>query len=279
VASVLITGCSSGFGKHTALLFGRHGHTVFATMRDVAKAGPMAEVAAAEGIDVRVLALDVDDAASVAAAVAEAESAAGGALDIVVNNAGFELRGPIEACTDAEIRSQFETNLLGPVRVIRAALPAMRAHRSGVIVNVSSIAGVVARPFGGIYSASKHALEAVSEALHHELREFGIRVAVVEPGQFDTDLEANAPVAAGFDASSPYWDTHQRFEVAIARLVSGGRRPPAAVVAETVVAVALDPSAGLRHVVGSDAELIMSVRTSGSFEDYDRTMRAALDWE
>jgi NAD(P)-dependent dehydrogenase (short-subunit alcohol dehydrogenase family) len=279
MAYVLITGCSSGFGKHTALLFARHGHSVFATMRDPDKAGPMAEVAAEEGVDVRVLRLDVDDAESVTAAVAEAEASAGGALDIVVNNAGFELRGPIEACTDDEVRAQFETNVYGPLRVIRAVLPAMRARRSGVIVNVSSIAGIVARPFGGPYSASKHALEAISETLHHELREFGIRVAVIEPGQFDTEIEANAPVAAGFDESSPYWETRERFEKAIARLAPDGKRAPAGVVAETIVAVALDPYAGLRHVVGSDAELILSVRNAGDFEHYDKTMRAALDWE
>jgi NAD(P)-dependent dehydrogenase (short-subunit alcohol dehydrogenase family) len=279
MASVLVTGCSSGFGKHTALLFGRHGHTVFATMRDLDKAGPMAEVAAEEQIDVRVLGLDVDDDGSVRDAVAEAEAAVGGALDIVVNNAGFELRGPIEACTDEEARAQFETNVFGPLRVIRAALPAMRERGAGVIVNVSSIAGLVARPFGGLYSASKHALEAISETLHHKLRPFGIRVAVVEPGQFATEIEANAPVAAEFDESSPYWETAQRFDAAIARLAPDGRRAPAGVVAETIVAVALDPSAGLRHVVGSDAELILSVRNAGSFEHFDETMRAALDWD
>ena len=278
MASVLITGCSSGFGKHTALVFGRHGHTVFATMRDPEKAGPMAAVAVEEGIDVRVLALDVDDEASVVAAVREAEADAGGALDVVVNNAGFELRGPVEACSDDEVRAQFETNVYGPLRVIRAALPAMRARGTGVIVNVSSIAGIVARPFGGLYSASKHALEAVSEALHHELRPFGIRIAIVEPGQFATDLETNAPVAAGFDASSPYWESRQRFEEAIGRLAPGGTRAPAGVVAETIVAVAFDAGAGLRHVVGADAELIMSVRSTGTFEEYEATMRAALDW-
>lgn len=279
MATVLVTGCSSGFGKLTALLFGRHGHTVFATMRDIGRAGPMAEVAAEEGIDVRVLALDVDDPDSVTAAVAEAEAAAGGGLDVVVNNAGYELRGPIEACTDEEIRAQFETNLHGPLRVIRAVLPGMRARGAGVIVNVSSIAGLVARPFGGIYSASKHALEAVSETLHHELRGDGIRIALIEPGQFETPLLANAVNAAAFDESSPYWGRAQRFEEAIKRLSPDGRPAPAEVVAEAIVAVAFDPSAGLRHLVGADAELVMSVRNAGSFEDYEETMRAALDWE
>ena len=278
MASVLVTGCSSGFGKLTALLFGRHGHTVFATMRDTDKAGPMAAMAADEGLDVRVLPLDVTDTASVDAAVAEAEEAAGGALDVVVNNAGIELRGPIEQLADDELHAQFDTNVFGVVRVVRAALPAMRERRRGVIVNVSSIAGLVARPFGGAYSASKHALEAISEALHHEVRPFGIRVAVVEPGQFETELLANATVAVGFGDDSPYRAASDGFDVAVRKLVPTGKPAPAEVVAETIVAVAFDPNAGLRHLVGADADLVMSVRRSGDFEHFDRTLRDALNW-
>jgi NAD(P)-dependent dehydrogenase (short-subunit alcohol dehydrogenase family) len=279
MASVLITGCSSGFGKLTALRFARHGHTVFATMRDVAKAGPMEEMAAEEGVDVRVLELDVTDTASVEAAVKAAEQAVGGALDVVVNNAGIELRGPVEQVSDDEVLAQFDTNVFGVIRVVRAVLPAMRERRSGVIVNVSSIAGLVARPFGGVYSASKHALEALSEALHHELREFGVRIAVVEPGQFETALLANATVAAAFGDDSPYRPSSARFDVAVRGLLPDNKPAPAEVVAETIVSVAFDPEAGLRHLVGNDAELVMSVRLSGDFEHYEKTMRAALDWD
>jgi NAD(P)-dependent dehydrogenase (short-subunit alcohol dehydrogenase family) len=279
VASVLITGCSSGFGKLTALLFARHGHTVFATMRDTARAGPMAAMAQEEGLDVRVLALDVTDDASVRSAVAEAEAAAGGALDVVVNNAGVELRGAVESVSDPEVLAQFDTNVFGVIRVVRAVLPAMRERGRGVIVNVSSIAGLVARPYGGIYSATKFAMEAISEALHHELRSFGIRVAVVEPGQFETALLANAVIADAFGPDSPYRESSDRFDVAIQGLSPDGKRAPADVVAETIVAVAFDDDAGLRHLVGSDAELVMSVRNSGDFEHFDRTIRDALNWE
>jgi NAD(P)-dependent dehydrogenase (short-subunit alcohol dehydrogenase family) len=279
VASVLITGCSSGFGKHTALLFGRHGHTVFAAVADKADAGPMEAMAADEGIDVRVLELDRLQQASVDTAVAEAQDAVGGALDVLVNGPGLAVRGPVEATGDVEVAALFDHNVFGPIRVIRAALPAMRERRAGVIVNVSSIAGLVARPFGGVYSATKHALEGLTESLHHELRPFGIRVALVEPGQFETELLAEASSTDGFDASSPYWDAAGRFDVAIRRLIPDGRPMPAEVVAETIVAVAFDPNAGLRHLVGADAELIMSIRSSGPFEHYDKTIRAALDWE
>jgi len=278
MASVLVTGCGTAFGKHTALLFGRHGHTVFAGVADRAAAGPMEAMAADEGIDVRVLVVDQLDPAAVAAAVAEAEAVAGGALDVVVNNPGIGLKGPIETSSDDEVRALFEQNVYGPIRVIRSVLPAMREHGAGVIVNVSSIAGLVARPYGGIYSATKHALEAITEALHHELRPFGIRVALVEPGQFETELVADSTPEAGFDASSPYWESSARFDTAIRRLIPDGRPMPAEVVAETIVAVAFDTGAGLRHVVGADAELVMSIRNAGSFEHYDKTIRDALDW-
>lgn len=279
MSSVLVTGCNSAFGKLTALLFGRHGHSVFAAVAESGAAGPMEAMAAEEGIDVRVLVLDPADPASVKAAVNAAESAAGGALDVVVNNPGLSLKGPIEDAVDREVQALFEHNLHGPVRVIRAALPSMRHRGAGAIVNVTSIAGLVARPYAGIYSATKHALEAVSESLYHEVKPFGIRVAIVEPGQFETELLANAAVASGFDDSSPYWDSSERFDSALRRLIPDGRPTPAEVVAETIVAVAFDPLAGLRHLVGADAELVMSLRNAGDFEHYDKTIRAALDWE
>jgi NAD(P)-dependent dehydrogenase (short-subunit alcohol dehydrogenase family) len=274
VSTVLVTGCSSGFGKLTALLFARHGHAVFAGVRTAADAGPMAEMAAEEGLDVTVVELDVTDAASVEAAVAGAAP-----VDVLVNIAVGELRGPVESCADHELRSFFDTHVFGVVRVVRAVLPSMRERGSGTIVNVSSIAGLVARPFGGVHSAAKHAIEAISETLHHEVRAFGVRVAVVEPGQFETGLLAPAVDAEGFGPDSPYRPASDAFDAALARLVPDGKPAPAEVVAETIVAVAFDPSAGLRHLVGADAELVMSVRRSGDFEHYEKTLRAALDWD
>ena len=119
-----------------------------------------------------------------------------------VNNAGIELRGPIEECSDDEVLVQFDTNVFGLLRVVRAVLPVMRAQGSGVIVNVGSLAGLVARPFGGLYSATKHAVEAITESLHFECAPFGMRVAVIEPGQFETELLNNAITAAEFTDDS-----------------------------------------------------------------------------
>ena len=122
-------------------------------------------------------------------------------IDAVVNNAGFEAWGALELVDDELWTRQLDTNVLGPMRVIRHVLPAWRERGSGTIVNVSSIAGVVGSPFGGAYAASKHALEGLSEALHFETTGFGIRVRLVEPGSFDTDFRANVVTVDGWEGS------------------------------------------------------------------------------
>lgn len=274
---VLITGCNSGFGFHASLTFARQGHEVFATVRNLDRAGPLTDAAKAEDLELRVLRLDVRDADSVEGAVAEVVERVG-RIDVCVNNAGIELRGPIEECSDDEVLVQFDTNVFGLLRVVRAVLPVMRAQGSGVIVNVGSLAGLVARPFGGMYSATKHAVEAISESLHFECAPFGIRIAVVEPGQFETELLNNAITAAQFTDDSIYKEASDRFDEALQRLAPDGRRAPPEVVADTIVAVAEDDETGLRHLVGADADLVWSVRNGSTFEQYERTVRQALDW-
>jgi len=274
---VLITGCNSGFGFHASLTFARQGHEVFATVRNLDRAGPLTVAAEAEDLELHVLRLDVRDADSVDGAIAEVVERAG-RIDVCVNNAGIELRGPVEECSDDEVLVQFDTNVFGLLRVVRAVLPVMRSQGSGVIVNVGSIAGLVARPFGGLYSATKHAVEAISESLYFECAPFGIRVAVVEPGQFETELLTNAIIAAQFTDESIYREASDRFDAALQRLAPDGRRAPPEVVAEAIVAVAEDDDAGLRHLIGTDADLVWSVRSGSTFEQYEQTMRQALDW-
>ncbi len=277
MANVLITGCSSGFGRGAALEFARAGHTVVATMRTPAKGKDLVAEAEAAGGELRVLPLDVTDDASVSGAIEEAVSAVG-PLDIVVNNAGIELRGSIEEASAAEVQAQFDTNVFGLLRVLRAVVPAMRERRAGVIVNIGSIAGLVARPYGGLYAASKHAVEAITEALHFELAPFGVRVAIVEPGQFATDLVTNALVADAFTAASPYRADSDAFDTKVLTLVPGGQLADPQAVVDAIVRVALDAQAPLRTLVGADAETIMAVRAGGDFETFEQTMRTALDW-
>ncbi|MCW5892786.1 MAG: SDR family oxidoreductase [bacterium] len=276
MANVFVTGCSSGFGELAALAFARRGDHVTATMRTPAK-GERLRAAAADAAGTLVVErCDVDDAASVGEAVAGA--LARGPIDVLVNNAGIECRSSIEDASDADVRRQFETNVFGTLRLIRAVLPGMRARGRGAIVNVSSVAGLVARPFGGLYSASKHALEGLSEALALEVAPFGIRVALVEPGQYATRLLDNAWTGAGFGPASPYWERSERFDRAMHKVVPEGRRADPQEVADLVVRVAHDPQAPLRTLAGRDAEMIAAAHRQLSFEDYVRAMRGTLDW-
>ncbi len=253
MANVLITGCSSGFGLLTALRFARAGDRVVATMRTPERApaeltGPIA----AEKLPVTLGRLDVCDPASVEAAVRAA-----GEIDVLVNNAGIELRSSIEDASDEDVRRQFDTNVFGTLRVIRAVLPQMRARKRGTIVNLSSVAGKVARPFGGLYSATKHAIEAITEALHFEASPLGIRVVLIEPGAYGTRLLDNAFPGEHFGPASPYWSFSERFEEAPA---------------------VNDPQPRLRYLAGRDATMIVTAHRAMDFEQYEQAMRQSMGW-
>ena len=192
-----ITGSSKGFGRIWAEAALARGDRVAATARDP---GTLAELARTYGDRVAALALDVTDKAAVGAAIAEAQRRFG-QLDVVVNNAGYGQFGAIEEISEEEARAQMETNVFGALWVTQAALPVMRAQRSGHIVQISSIGGVNAFPNIGMYHASKWALEGFSQALAQEVAEFGIHVTLVEPAGFATDwagpsARRAAPIAA-----------------------------------------------------------------------------------
>src|SRR5207344_2741610 len=171
-------GTSTGIGFETALAFGRAGHPVSATMRNPARAPELAAAAAREHLPITVLALDVDDDASVGDGIRRAVRD-GGPIDVLVNNAGIARMGSIEELPLADFRAVMETNYLGVIRCLQAVLPGMRRRRSGCIINVASVAGHVAAAPQAPYTASKFALEALSEVLAQEVRGFDIRVAVV----------------------------------------------------------------------------------------------------
>ena len=176
---VLITGATAGIGKLCAEHLAARGWRVFG-------AGRRANVAVA---GVEMIFMDVDDDASVRAGV-ETVLARAGRLDAVINNASFSTRGAVEDFSIEDAKAQFETNFFGALRVCQAVLPAMRANGSGCIVNMSSLAGLVGLPFAGLYSASKFAIEGLTESLRHETRQFNIRVVLVEPGDFRTEIAA-----------------------------------------------------------------------------------------
>ncbi len=271
MSTVLITGCSTGFGELAALHFADNGHRVFATMRTPGKSAALNARS-----EIEQLALDVCSTPSVDAAVAEAISRAG-RVDIVVNNAGIEVFGPVHMVSDDEVTRQFDTNVTGVVRVVRAVVPHMLANGAGTIVHVGSLAGQVGTPYSGIYAASKHAIEAITEAMHFELSQQGIRVRVVEPGQFATALGTNSIHAA---AMTPDTDEHRRylrFRTAMRSLVNGEPANPNQV-AEVIYRAATEEPGQLRYPVGNDADLVLSVKNQMTFEEFDATMRTALDW-
>jgi NAD(P)-dependent dehydrogenase (short-subunit alcohol dehydrogenase family) len=187
--TAVVTGASSGFGRLTAQTLAADGWRVYATMRNVAgKNAPAAEGLRAAGINV--VELDVTSDSSVDAAAKQILADAG-AIDVLVNNAGTGHFGIQEAFTPSAVEAQFATNVVGPLRVNRAFLPSMRERKSGLIVYVSSVVGRMIVPFGGVYVASKFALEALAEVSSYELAPFGIDVAIVEPGAYATDIFQN----------------------------------------------------------------------------------------
>ena len=187
MASILVTGTSKGIGMATALVLGRAGHTVYATMRNPSGAPELAQTAEKEGLPIYVSVMDVNSDASVTQAISAIEKA-NGPLDVLVNNAGIERRGSTEELDISHFRAVMETNYFGALRCIQAVLPQMRTRKSGCIINVTSAAGRISLSPLGSYAASKFALEGLSEALAQEIKMFNIRVAIVQPGIIDTAM-------------------------------------------------------------------------------------------
>jgi len=189
--TVLITGATSGIGRHAALDLADRGYRVFATGRNRAALAELNKDANPEFLTA--LSLDVTDETSIeAAAAAIGEATDGYGIDILINNAGYGDLGPTELVSDRDLRRQFDTNVFGLMAVTRAFLPAMRERRSGRIINVSSIGGRVTMPMFGVYSASKYAVEALSDALRMEMAAFGVKVIIIEPGPINTNFTSRA---------------------------------------------------------------------------------------
>lgn len=189
--TILITGASSGIGRATAIRLADEGHTVFAAARRTDRLEALARETSGTVVPVR---LDVCDPVSVREAVATVAEYAPGGLDVLVNNAGYALTGPAETLSTEAVRAQYETNVIGLFDVTRAFLPQMRRNRRGRIVNVSSMLGRFTVPGSGAYGGTKHAVEALSDALRMELRQFGISVVVVEPGFTATEIGTTHPL-------------------------------------------------------------------------------------
>ena len=206
LSCVLVTGGTDGLGRAAALLFAERGYTVFAAGRDAGKLAALGQLARECKLPLEPLELDVCEEASVDRAIAEIERRCA-SVDILVNNAGIAFLAAMEEISLPDLKKQYETNVFGAVRVLRRALPAMRAQRRGRIINMSSVSGRVAFPLYGPYSSSKHALEAISDALRLELYPFGIHVVLIEPGEINTNIKQASQELSSVYASaggSPY---------------------------------------------------------------------------
>jgi NAD(P)-dependent dehydrogenase (short-subunit alcohol dehydrogenase family) len=248
MAVVLITGCSTGIGRTTALALGRRGHRVYATMRTPQRAADLLQIVDDEQLDVRLVALDVTDPESVTSTVSHILDIEG-RIDAAVNNAGVGPFAPIEHSTDADWLTTFDTNLFGAVRVTRAVLPAMRAQHAGTIVNVSSIASRIASvPTQGAYAASKHALCCLTDSLVAECSAFGIRAYCVEPGFFATAIMDKDTVAA-LATDDPYHDLQDGVEQFFRLSLAAAPQPDA--VADLIAeAIERGLEGGIHHPVG-----------------------------
>jgi NAD(P)-dependent dehydrogenase (short-subunit alcohol dehydrogenase family) len=255
----LMTGASSGFGLLTSIELAKAGFRVVATMRDLGRRGALDQAAATAGvaglIDVR--ALDVTGFDAIPGVVDQVVRDYG-RLDVLINNAGFAVAGFAEDIRLEELRQQFETNFFGAVAMTKAVLPAMRRQRSGHIIQVSSISGLHGAVSVSSYSASKHALEGWSESLRMEVNPLGIKIVLVEPGSFQTDIWTRGAVMGkhAVQDTSPNFQRSLRMRETIKKI---HKADPIAV-ARLIVAIAQDPNPKLRYLVGRDARIQLAMK-------------------
>lgn len=262
---ILITGSNKGIGLTTALHLAEKGHTVYASMRNLDNDREIKSAAEEKGVTINVCQADVTDETSVRKCVDEVLLREG-RIDVLINNAGLGPLGPVEEMDDAACKAIFETNFFGAMRAARAVLPAMREQKSGVIVNISSVAGRVAAGCMGIYAASKFALEAASESLAQELVPHGVRVAIVEPSFTITPMLDTALDTTSDAASTAYPNAVMRTNA----LFQHGRQigDPPQLVAETIEAAILDTEPKLRYPVGDGAKNFVDGRSRMTDEDW-----------
>lgn len=256
---VLVTGAARAIGLATVQTLVSRGHSVVATARNISTLSGLA------GVEAHVL--DVTSDASVAECLADV-----GSLDAIVNNAAIAGGGPLDGYPLERIRQMFETNALGALRLIQAILPDWRKRGSGVIVNVSSVNGQVSSPMEGAYSASKFALEAMTESLHYEVRHFGIRSVIIQPGYIAPGMKPSERHLGPAD----YAGLWEQWAGADTKMTGPDGRPGPELVGLAVAKAIEDPATPLRVPVGRDAEMILGARRSLGDQEFEGAMRNVL---
>lgn len=272
----IVTGSSSGIGYATSLLLARNRFHTYATMRNIEKSADIQEIANKERLPLQVIQLDVNDDASIRNSIKRVERE-NERIDVLVNNAGYGLVGAFEDLSVEEIKSQFETNFFGIIRLTQQVLPIMRKQKSGTIVNVSSGAGRIGFPGMSAYVSSKFALEGLSESMSYELEPFGIRVVIIEPGVIRTNFKKNSVMSKkSLDNSSisPYSSIIQKIDSSISSIIEHATPPEE--VAKAILHAITSNNPELRYLVGNDMIMMAETKKSMSDEDFRKMMMQSI---
>jgi len=263
----LVTGSSSGIGFETALALARENYFTFASMRNTDKAGKIQEIAKKENLNLEIIELDVDKEESIKSAIKKIQEQKE-RIDVLVNNAGYGLFGCVEDVTIDDLKAQFETNFFGVVRLIQEIAPTMRKQGSGIIVNVSSVAGRIGFPATPAYISSKFALEGLSECMRYELSPFGIKTIIIEPGVIKTNFFSSMKVTEA-KQDSPYKEITEKVMNGVKMMSEMGTPPDE--VAKTIIKAIQTEEPLPRYIVGSDASMFLEakrMKTDIEFENY-----------
>jgi NAD(P)-dependent dehydrogenase (short-subunit alcohol dehydrogenase family) len=270
----VVTGSSSGIGFETSLLLARNGFFTYATMRNLGKSNKIIELKQKEKLPLEVLKLDVADDKSVKEAIEKIANEQE-TIDVLVNNAGYGLLGPLEELSIEEFKEQFEANVFGVIRVTQSVLPIMRMQRHGTIVNISSVAGRMGFPLTPAYVSSKFALEGLSESMAYELGHFGIKVILIEPGVIKTNFDNNLKIGKNVstttnDYCSPYAEITEKRIAAFKPRFKNGSSPieVAKVILNAITSRNVPPES--RYLVGNDAFKLMEIRKNKSDKEFRR---------
>jgi short-subunit dehydrogenase len=272
----IVTGSSTGNGSETSLLLAKNGFFTYATMRNLNKSTRIKEITKNENLPLEALELDVTDDKSVANAI-DIIGNRHQRIDVLVNNAGYEQHGAVEELSMDEIRAQFETNFFGAVRVMKAVLPIMRKQRSGTIVNVSSIGGLIGVPLNSAYVGSKFALEGFSESMKYELEGFGIKVILIEPGAVKTNYLDNAKQAQkAMNPDSPYAEFSKKASAGVRERFKEASSSSPNQVAQVILSAIKSEKPNTRYLVGNDAIAIKERRKNSSDSELEVWIKESL---
>jgi short-subunit dehydrogenase len=271
--TVLVTGCSSGIGYATCLVFARNNFTTYGSVRELSKAERIQEITNKEKLPLKIIRLDVNEDESIRIAIQKIISDSGG-IDILINNAGYGMFGPIEEISIKEIKEQFETNFFGTIRLIKAIVPIMRKQRNGTIVNISSMVGRFGVPLNAAYVSSKFALEGLSESISFELDEFGIKVILVEPGVIQTDFFQNLKIK-GNDTKSPYYKLMDK-RIAFLKAAMKNSVSSSDQVANTILHAVNSRDPDMRYIIGNDATNSIHMRNSLSDREFMKWIKDGM---